>query len=352
MTQTLINMKTLYQRLAQLGLPERYVRERGLPDWWDPELEAEPGGVLKAAAYVSRRLNIDLGSLLSVESAPTFRMACQPKFKARIDTEPEHLSVSQSLAQRVAELMSYACVPEYQGSIPSIAAIRDPILSRQSYVDLNSVLDFCWSWGIPVVHFSDFPKNQSSRKFDGMVAWCDGRPVIVIAKNQRPTAWLLFILAHELGHIAKGHLDGGSLVDMEIDPESQDSEELEANEFAVELLLGKPDMSYFSLKNLNATDLTVFASLASKRDRVDPGVVTLNYTWLKSLEATSREEKNQYWRTAACVLKNLDRDANAPHLMNSYLTSSDRLDWDRLDGDSQDYLELVVRKGFDSVRVD
>lgn len=350
MTQTLINMKTLYQRLAQLGLPKGYVREHGLPDWWDPELEAEPGGVLKAAAYVSRRLNIDLGSLLSEERAPTFRMACQPKFKTRIDTEREHLSASQSLALRVAELMSYACVPEYQGSIPSIAAIRDPILSRQSYVDLNSVLDFCWSWGIPVVHFSDFPRN--SRRFDGMVAWCDGRPVIVIAKNQRPTAWLLFILAHELGHIAKGHLDGGSLVDMTIDPESQDSEELEANEFAVELLLGKPDMSYFSLKNLNATDLTVFASSVSKRDRVDPGVVALNYTWLKSLEASSQQEKNQYWRTAACVLKNLDSDGNAPHLINSYLTSSDRLDWDRLDGDSQDYLELVVRKGFDPDRID
>lgn len=36
MTQTL-TMSALYKKLAKLGLKEDYIRENGLPSWWDDE---------------------------------------------------------------------------------------------------------------------------------------------------------------------------------------------------------------------------------------------------------------------------------------------------------------------------
>lgn len=55
MTESAITMATLYQALAGVGLPKKYVQQFALPDWWDSELEAGPGGLPMGAAYLSRR---------------------------------------------------------------------------------------------------------------------------------------------------------------------------------------------------------------------------------------------------------------------------------------------------------
>src|SRR5215471_1128165 len=55
-------------------------------------------------------------------------------------------------------------------------------------------------------------------------------------KNAKHSAWLLFILAHVLGHILRGHVTrDGVLVDQEVDRTSAtDAEERAANAFALE----------------------------------------------------------------------------------------------------------------------
>jgi hypothetical protein len=63
-TQAEMKMETLYERLSAIGLPEKFIREQALPDWWDEEFETTPGAVVEAAAYISRRLNLDITSLL------------------------------------------------------------------------------------------------------------------------------------------------------------------------------------------------------------------------------------------------------------------------------------------------
>ena len=53
----------------------------------------------------------------------------------------------------------------------------------------------------------------------------------------------LFILAHELGHIALGHIEeDGVLIDESMDHNVQDQEEADANAFAIELLTGDKDL--------------------------------------------------------------------------------------------------------------
>jgi Zn-dependent peptidase ImmA (M78 family) len=343
MTQTQIKeMKTFYERLSVVGFPEKFIREKALPDWWDEEFEATPGVVLEAAAYVSRRLNLDIKSLLKTEATPTFKQSCQPKFKTKQGTETQNILVAKCMAERIAEMIAYACVPEFKPLPNSPKFVHDEIMQKRAYVDLEGLLEFCWNYGIPVVHFDEFPKSQELHKFDGMVGFAYERPVIVISSSRHSPAWLLFILGHELGHIIKGHLNGNSIVDEEVNPESQDIEEIEANEFAVELLLGRPDMTYYTPRCLSGEQLAIYAQNISERDDVDPGVVALNYAWGKANQTTDKETKRINWATARKALKIIEGTAVAPQQINRYARNYLKLD--KLDEDSQDYLELVLKE--------
>lgn len=343
MAQTQIKeMKTLYERLSEVGFPKKFVREMALPDWWDEEFEATPGAVLEAATYVSRRLNLDIKSLLKSEATPTFKQSCQAKFKTKQGTKPENILVAQCMAERVAEMIAYTCVTEIKPLPNSAKFVRDEIVQKRQYVDLEGLLEFCWNYGIPSVHFDGFPNSQGVRKFDGMVAFAYERPVIVISSSHHSPAWLLFILGHELGHIIKGHLNFSSIVDEEVNPENQDTEEIEANEFAVELLLGRPDMTYYSPRCFTGEQLVAYAQNISNRDAVDPGVVVLNYAWGKAKQTAEKKSRQIIWATARKALNILEGIADAPKKINRY--ARNYLNLDKLDGDSQDYLELVLEE--------
>ena len=340
MTQTQIKMATLYERLSGIGFPEKFVREKALPDWWDEEFEATPGAVVEAATYVSRRLNLDIASLLQLEAAPAFKQSCNAKFKTVLGTDPKQLKVTQCMAARVAEMVAYTCVPEYK-PLPTLALdVRNEILKTYIFVNLEGLLEFCCNYGILVVHFDEFPRSKGVRKFHGMVGFFYNRPVIVISLRHRSPARLLFILAHELGHLIKGHVQEASIVDEKIEPESVDIEEIEASEFAVELLLGKPDMVYYTPRIFSGDSLAIYAKIISARDDVDPGVVVLNSAWSKASLAATEEERGIIWATAFKALKIIEGNADAPTQINRYVQKY--LNLDRLDGDSQDYLELVI----------
>lgn len=340
MPHTQIKMATLYERLSKIGLPEKFVREKALPDWWDEEFEATTGAVVEAAAYVSRRLNLDIASLLHLETAPAFKQSCNVKFKTQQGTETQQLKVAQCITARVAEMVAYACVPQCKLLPISAQSVRDEILKTHNFVNLGGLLEFCRSYGVPVVHFDEFPASKGFRKFDGIVGCFYNRPVIVISLRHASPARLLFILAHELGHIIKGHVQEASIVDEKIEPESVDIEEIEASEFAVELLLGKPDMVYYTPRIFSGDSLAIYAQRISTRDRVDPGVVVLNYAWNKAKRTATKKERNLTWGAANNALKIIEGEAEAPRQINRY--SRKYLDLDRLDGDSQDYLELAL----------
>jgi len=204
MTINYPSMATLYKNLKTIGFDKPFVNKM-LPDWWDGECETNPEGVMEGILYLSRRLNLELDSLLDAKSIPKFKSSCQPKFKTSKSTEQETLLVSYSLASRIAELAAYGCNTNYQ-AIEEINCIeiRKEILKNRKYIDLEGVLDFCWARGIPVVHFNQLPKG--AKKFEGMVAYFDNRPVIIISLNHKSTSKLLFIVLHELGHICEKHI--------------------------------------------------------------------------------------------------------------------------------------------------
>ncbi len=338
LSQTQMKMETLYERLSAIGLPEKFIREQALPSWWDEEFEDTPGAEVEAAAYISRRLNLDINSLLEPQTTPTFKQSYIARFKTKQGIIINELLVAHCIAARIAEMAAFACTTELKLLPKSALVVRNKILEDREFVDLEGLLNFCWSCGIPVVHFDRYPKSQD--KFDGMVANFNHRPVIVISLNRCSRAWLAFILTHELGHIIKGHVSNTILVDKKVLLENPDIEEVEANAFAVEVLLGKPDIGYNFPSYLTGEGMADYARKISVRDRVDSGAMVLNNAWNKAIRVATSKEERIIWATANKSLKIIEGEADAPKEINIY--AQQYLDLDKLDVDSQDYLELAI----------
>jgi hypothetical protein len=131
---------------------------------------------------------------------------------------------------------------------------------------------------------------------------------------------------------------GSSIVDEDINPdEREDDQEVEADEFAVELIYGKKNACYYSLKDLNPNTLKNYAITHSSRDQVSPAAVVLNYAWYKS----KKSDNSSIWGVANKVLANLeDQETTAPQVINTYLQQ--KLDWNTLGNDSQEFIERMA----------
>jgi hypothetical protein len=136
MKQVQVRMADLYSRLAAVGFPKKFVRDRILPDWWTEEADQDPDVVLAGAMYLANRLNLNVRSLLEIDSEVVFAPTCQPRFKLKNGTDVQRLRVPRALASRVAELVAYGCKQPYLGLEEwSIEQIRERILQSQNAVD-------------------------------------------------------------------------------------------------------------------------------------------------------------------------------------------------------------------------
>lgn len=334
MTQTLTKMSDLYDRLLSIGFTQEFVKQQVLPDWWCPEFEESDGAVIEAASYAARRLNLDLGSILDNQGDIAFAAIGQPKYKSQQGSDIEKMAIPTALSHRIAELVSHACTKEYQPLEQMLVKqIRETLIENNGVVSLESLLQFCWQKGIPVIHCNNFPKKTT--KFQGMTTWVQERPVIIISLNDTSPSRLLFIAAHELGHIHKKHVSSENefMIDKNIDLDSVDEEEVEANEFAGELLLGKADISYQLPPQYSGQRLADHCLKIAARDCLSPGLVAWNYGW-------SKKSKDQ-WQIARKAVNILEPEANGSIQINHYLQS--QLDWDQLSEDNQDHLRSFLR---------
>jgi hypothetical protein len=341
MTQIPIKMVDLYDRLAEIGFPKRFVQQKILPDWWTKAADQDPDVVLEGAMYLANRLNVNVRSLLDASAPVAFAPTCQPKFKLKNGTDLQRLAIPRALSARVGELVAHGCKQPYLGLADwSIERIRERILQSRDAVDLDGFLEFCWSIGIPVVHCAVFPLGV--QKFQGMVAYYGGRPVILLSYNHKPSARLLFIAAHELGHLIKGHVSPDEpLIDKQVELVVDDDDETEANQMAAELLIGRSGMSYdLWSKFLTGEKLALQSQQWAQRDGVNSGVVALNITWNRAGRACTKENEKIIWGVGIKALKSLEPNADAPRTINHTLCQY--MDWERLGDDTTEYLTAML----------
>lgn len=321
-------MNDLYVRLEDAGIDESYVRNFILPEWWSDEIAESSTGFLEGVGYIAKHLGIDPSVLRDGERSLSARTVAGARFKLRADVESDDVTWAQSVAVRAGEMAAYATEAPFQiSSEESARSIRNHILENGAkWVDLEHLLRFCWNSGLPVLHIPEVPGS----KMDGMVVSADERPVIVLSKDHSQKAWLLFILAHELGHIVKDHIEQGDvLVDEEYTSDSSDPREQEADRFAVELLSGDPDFKVGG-KLVEAEVLAKQAKKFAAEYQIAPGAAVLNFTY---------NHPEHPWGLAHATLKKLRPDANAPGIIRSSL--QENLDWSRLPDESANFLARV-----------
>lgn len=318
-----------------MGLSRVFVKTTALPSWWDDEIAVNPSGYAQGLLLLSRHLGLDLASLQSESEPVRLREFGTCKFKKRSDVSEDDLALARVLATRAAQLAAAAvAVPPV--AIPTNAGeIRHQILGDDApWVGLGELLHFCWSIGLPVLHLDHFPRN--AKRPDGFAARVNGRPVIVLCRHAKFSAWLLFILAHELGHLALGHVpEEGTLIDQGLDESSMDAEEQQANAFAIELLTGSSKQNFVASGRWpNAAGLAKAAREIGRKSMIDPGHIVLNY---------AHSMGKSFYPVALAALKVLDPHDDAVTKVRTKMAGN--LDWSLLPEDSSEFLMKVTQHG-------
>lgn len=321
-------MTDIYKRLEHAGLERRWVKKTALPDWWEDAIARNPAGYAEALAILADHLSLNLSELFDPNSELHCAPALPVRNKARQGTRDEDLLWAQSVCGRVVQIACAAMVVPPSPLPDTAAEVRRFIGKDYHPVHLSALLDYCWSVGIPVLHAQHLP--QRGRKPDGMAVRVGDRYAIVLSKNSCYSAWQLFILAHELGHIVHGHLrENGFIVDDDNWSPDHEQEERQADDFAVELLTGATDTAYESHTPLTARELAGAARYTSVKQRVDAGVVVLNYA-----------RRTENWGAGVAALKILEPDANAISAIQA--KGRKRLNLDLLSDESRDFLFRVT----------
>jgi hypothetical protein len=326
-------IKSVYKRLRDVGLTKPYVKKVALPSWWDDSLAENAAGYAQCLMILSRHLGLDLKTLQEPQATLRLRDFGICKYKKRSGTTDDELLLSRVIATRAAQLAGAAMEKDYTPIPASAGDIRQTILEQARWVGLEELLDYCWSVGIPVLHVNYFPRG--AKRPDGFTLRLHGKPVIVLCRNEKQPSWLLFILAHELGHIACGHVpEDGALLDERPQENEPDEEESEANRFGVELLTGKQTTTIgTSGRWLNMRELAESATRYGQRNSIDAGHVVLNY---------GHTMGNGFFSVARGALNQLYPNADAMEIVRNRLAAN--LDWERLPEDSSDFLMRITRQ--------
>jgi IrrE N-terminal-like domain len=330
-------IQPLFKRLRAVGFTRPYVTKvAALPTWWDDSAATNPAGYAQLLLILSRHLGLDLESL-QAETAPLrLKDFGQCKYKKRSGTADEELLLSRVIATRAAQLATAATVCPYQ-LLPAAADIRQTLLELAPWVGFEHLLDFCWATGIPVLHVNVFPRG--AKRPEAFTLRTAGRPVVVLCREDRRPSWQLFILAHELGHVALGHVpENGALLDEAVEGNEPDDEEVAADKFAVELLTGSATTRVGTDGRWpNAETLARLASEIGRRNAIDPGHVVLNY---------AHSMGKNFFGVACAALKKIDPNGDALAIVRSRL--AENLDWEQLPEDSSEFLMRMTRQEGDA----
>lgn len=325
-------MKGLRARLSSVGVKSKFLDQVVLPSWWEDSIAATPGGFREATSYIASRLGLSLASLLDEKQELNYRRAGTVKYKKTKGVTAEDVSLVTHYA--VSAARSIAAALE---EAPAVSPVPNPEewrlalqkLSDKPWVGLRHILNASWEMGIPVIHLKNLPAG--AKKPDALTTMVGERPVIVVMSKRKSSSWIAFIVAHELGHIHHKHLKAGqTLVDEKIDATTDETEEAQANDFAVRLLTGRPDLGLNFTRRMGIPQLAAAAATFGKSYRIAPGVAALNYGF------TTGE-----WSLASGALNLLEKDEDAAADLQKAM--QEHLDQDRLSEDSREWIARATQ---------
>jgi transcriptional regulator with XRE-family HTH domain len=230
-----VSVKELSQRAKRSGVPAAILKR--IADRVSPT---------ELAQVLARGFGWDAKTLLDgVPETPGLDV--QVAFKTRSASKRAESEAKTSPLLRLARTLSELSASLYEvppRKLPSDPAeIRNEVVIQTGELSLASLTDWAWSMGIIVI-------PMSGPGFSAAAWFVEQRPVIVIKVPHDLIAYWLFALAHEIGHIALGHVADEGLVDLD-EPlvASEDEQEREANRFALDLLIPDRERLFAEIRN-------------------------------------------------------------------------------------------------------
>ncbi|MDO9501400.1 ImmA/IrrE family metallo-endopeptidase [Falsiroseomonas sp.] len=266
--------RELRKRLREAGLSTEAV-EAAWPAWWEDGAEASPSARAELRFALARNLGLSAKALVGERVEFVWRDTA--RFKHLADVGVEARAALNSFGASVGGALVRSTTPGPGLGGISAAELRGMLLDSSTTVDLLGLLTACWSTGTPVVHLRVSP--LAAKSMHAMVVGNGGRHAVLLSRDARYPALTAFTLAHEIGHIALGHVSGsGIIVDAE-DPASGadgDNEELAADRYALELLMGSPDPDIrINFDSFNSAELADAVLRAGSEYGVEPGTLAL-----------------------------------------------------------------------------
>lgn len=264
---------TLRTELRRAGLSQAAV-EAAWPEWWSDEAETSPSARTELRLAVARSLGLAPKAL--VGERVDFVWHDRARFKHLRASEDKSLAALNSFGVSVGRSLLQATEAELSLVGYTAGQLREALLDVGT-PDLPGLLALCWAIGVPVAHLRVWPLTQKA--MHAMVVGSRSRHAVLINRDVSYPALAAFTLAHEIGHIALGHVpDGEMLVDAE-DPagtEEHDEEEMAADRFALELLMGDPDPDIrINFDTFNSAELADAVLRTGPEYGIDPGTLAM-----------------------------------------------------------------------------
>jgi transcriptional regulator with XRE-family HTH domain len=195
----------------------------------------EVGSRSQVPALISRGFGWVLDALPGPLPRPA--MAGPVQFKTTTHVGNPEVSPLLALSTTIAQVVrNYADIAPWSGTLPDASIARGQMADASGQVTLASMVEWAWDHGIAVIPL------HGKGGFCAAVFTVEDAPMVIIKETRDRVAYWMFDLGHEIGHIACGHVHNDDLVDVDsLLPSGsvlKDEQEQEANDYALELLLG------------------------------------------------------------------------------------------------------------------
>lgn len=321
--------KSFREELAALGISSPAV-SAVWPSWWSEEAEASKSAQAELRFTVARRLGLSPKSVIG-EEQPEFVWKHDAKFKGLSEYGGREQAALTSFGVALARSLRKG-VEAHNLALPSARDLRRSILRGTPYVRLQDICAACWAIGVPVIHLRVFPLN--AKHMVAMAVKTESGYAVLVGKDSKTPAPTAFHIAHEIGHIACGHLASGkAIVDFDdlLTADDGDQEEVEADQFALELLTGQrsPRLE-FSSRPRNGLELASAVTNAGSEWAIEPGTLALCYG-----------HQTNDWRIANAALNRIyTQKGDVWRFLNNIALR--QLDWSAYEDDEAAYLTAIL----------
>jgi hypothetical protein len=329
------NASQFKKRLKTVGLSDSAINA-AWPDWWSDAASDSVSAQTELRFSIARKLGLDPRSLLEDNQEPRFIWRDEARFKHLSNEGQLERSAITSFGTALGRFL--AASTSVVAPLPHLDALelRNMVLHQQRYVRLLDLLSICWSIGIPVIHLRVFPILR--KRMAAMSVQIDGRNVILMGKDSMYPPHVAFYLAHELAHVALGHLSKDSaIVDLEstaLSAPGDDPDEVSADRFALQLLTGLTEPKVLSKsKTYNANQLAHAVLNASTELRIEPGTLALCFGYSTGQWAKTNAAMKRVYSSAIPVWSEINKVA------------LDHLDLNLIPDDARSYVRAALGEG-------